>query len=272
MTETEWFASTDPVRMLKGLHISNRKLRLFACGVCRLCWHLLTDPRSRWAVRVAERLADGPVPSEEVAMSRRRAILPSQLTVPPHPSYWWTASVLAGATLDDPLPPLGPLLEGLGREIVSGAPLLRCIAGNPWRPARWTSEKVDSFEGYVVEAWTEDAVRYRTPTVVALATAAYAERLHGGWLDPARLGILADALEEAGCPDGDLLRHLRGQEPCRSCKGTGMIKANAEGEMIPWGCGQCNDGRVAERGTGWTTLSVPHARGCWPLDLVLGKD
>ena len=62
---------------------------------------------------------------------------------------------------------------------------------------------------------------WRTSTVVALAQGIYAERA----LD--RLPILADALQDAGCDNADILTHLRG------------------------------DG--------------PHVRGCWALDLILGK-
>jgi hypothetical protein len=43
-----------------------------------------------------------------------------------------------------------------------------------------------------------------------------------------RLPVLADALEDAGCTNSDLLGHLRGPGP--------------------------------------------HARGCWVLDLLLGKE
>ena len=61
------------------------------------------------------------------------------------------------------------------------------------------------------------------------AQAAYEEReLPSGHLSPTRLAVLADALEEAGCRDADLLAHLR-----------------APG---------------------------PHVRGCWALDLLLGKE
>jgi hypothetical protein len=59
----------------------------------------------------------------------------------------------------------------------------------------------------------------RTPDVVALAEAAYDARVSPrGELDRQRLAVLADALEEAGCADVDLLAHLRQQGPhVRGC-------------------------------------------------------
>jgi hypothetical protein len=87
--------------------------------------------------------------------------------------------------------------------------LLLCIFGNPFRPV------------VINSAWL-------TATVVSLAAVAYEERnLPSGLLDSARLAILADALEDAGCTDATLLDHLRGPGP--------------------------------------------HVRGCFALDLVLGK-
>jgi hypothetical protein len=55
--------------------------------------------------------------------------------------------------------------------------------------------------------------------VVKLARAAYEFRsLPDGTLDASRLAVLADALEEAGCVDADLLGHLRGPGPhVRGC-------------------------------------------------------
>jgi hypothetical protein len=67
-----------------------------------------------------------------------------------------------------------------------------------------------------------------TPAVVKLAQATYDNcLLPSGLLDSTRLGVLADALEEAGCDNPDILSHLRGPGP--------------------------------------------HTRGCWVVDLVLGK-
>jgi hypothetical protein len=54
---------------------------------------------------------------------------------------------------------------------------------------------------------------WRTPTVGALAQAAYENRLlPSGHLDLDRLAILADACEEAGCTDSEFLGHLRSPE------------------------------------------------------------
>jgi hypothetical protein len=65
--------------------------------------------------------------------------------------------------------------------------------------------------------------------VTALATAAYEERiLPAGTFDPHRLAILADALEDTGCTNEQILGHLRGPGP--------------------------------------------HVRGCWVIDLILGKE
>jgi len=80
--------------------------------------------------------------------------------------------------------------------------LVRDICGNPFQAVTFDP------------AW-------RTATVVALAAGIYAERTFNS------LPILADALEEAGCINADLLNHCR--QP---------------GE---------------------------HVRGCWAVDLVLGK-
>jgi hypothetical protein len=74
-------------------------------------------------------------------------------------------------------------------------PILRDVFGNPFSPVS------------LAPAWL-------TPTILALAQAAYDNcTLPAGTLDPAPLAVLADALEDAGCTDAELLGHLRGPGP-----------------------------------------------------------
>ncbi|MCE9568048.1 MAG: hypothetical protein K8U57_39100 [Planctomycetes bacterium] len=71
--------------------------------------------------------------------------------------------------------------------------MLRDIFGNPFRPV--------AFEA----AWN-------TSTVVALAQEMYASR------DFSAMPILADALQDAGCDNDDILQHCRGAGPhVRGC-------------------------------------------------------
>jgi hypothetical protein len=66
--------------------------------------------------------------------------------------------------------------------------LLHCIFANPFDCSRFD-------------------VSWLTPTVLNLATAIYKDRTLGG------LPILADALEEVGCDNSDLLVHFRSAGP-----------------------------------------------------------
>jgi hypothetical protein len=87
--------------------------------------------------------------------------------------------------------------------------IIRDIIGNPFRPVT------------VCHAW----LAWHNGLVVRLAEAAYQERhLPAGTLDNERLAVLADALEEAGCQDVQILGHLRGgRDHVRGCWAVDLV-------------------------------------------------
>jgi hypothetical protein len=95
---------------------------------------------------------------------------------------------------------VAPTLPGYVMERAAQADLLRDIIGPaPFRPLPPLPPSV--------RAWNDGLV-------VKLATSIYQERsLPEGTLDVRRMGVLADALEEAGCTNDAILGHLRGPGP-----------------------------------------------------------
>ena len=83
---------------------------------------------------------------------------------------------------------------------------------------RWQAALVRDLFGNIFHP-VNLAPAWRTPTAISLARAASEKRnLPSGELDPDRLAVLADALEDAGCTNLDLLGHLRGPGPhVRGC-------------------------------------------------------
>jgi hypothetical protein len=75
MSEKGWLEGLEPGPMLDFLagRMSARKLRLLACAACRTVWDSLVDDRSRNAVIVAERFADGQASQEELEAAHRQA-------------------------------------------------------------------------------------------------------------------------------------------------------------------------------------------------------
>jgi hypothetical protein len=237
--EPEWLACPEANSLLNALEgrASARKLRLFAAACCRRIWPLFADDRSRAAVEVAERYADGLAGDEERALARAAAHDAwqlaghsdggqgtgngqSQTTEPPARE---AAAAALGAVEKDgewqvrcafqwvegAANAIGQSPDGPKAEGVAQVALVRDLFGNPFRP-------------------TATAGPWQSATVISLALAVYEERcMPSGELDTNRLAILADALEEAGCTEDVLLSHLRGPGP--------------------------------------------HARGCFALDLLLGR-
>jgi hypothetical protein len=213
MTEAEWFACTDSTPMLEIIRFkaSDRKMRLIACACCRRIWHLLTDERSLKAVEMAEQFADGRVDRgslvrarDEAREAKRQFVTPSQQVV-----AWRAACAAQDATRDTGRSACLNCMSETSRavnvqdtnhcdpgELQQQAHILRCIFGNPFRLA-------------ILDAtW----LRWNAGTVVKIAGSIYED----GVFD--RLPLLADALEDAGCTDADILNYCRGPGPhVRGC-------------------------------------------------------
>jgi hypothetical protein len=229
MTETEWLSCNDPTPMLRFLQgkASDRKLRLFAVACCRRLPFLLTGP-ARPLLDTLDRGAEGQLSLQEIDdASDQIEELGEQFdeSVGGHDAgltaLWHSFTAcknIAGASWEkgraaasvatsaaawtwsnstDPAWATARVAE----EAAQGSILLD-LFGNPFRPVALDA------------AWL-------TTTAVGLAQSIYDERAFD------RLPILADALEDAGCTNADILDHCR--QP---------------GE---------------------------HVRGCWVVDLLLGK-
>jgi hypothetical protein len=229
---------------------TRRKATLYLCAGLRFLWDLLYAKDSRFAVEMAERAADGAASEDDIRRAKWYAECPTfgydfepESIRKFHAEYGWHGSgvlrlIEMGVYTEEDLQGdqrLGDervrnrLLCAAGiaesalyvkevefaTELLGALSLLedwpkgwlvREVAGNPFRPAR------------IDPAW----LSWNGETVVHIARSIYDERAFG------RLPILADALEDAGCDDTDILNHCRG------------------------------DG--------------PHVRGCWVVDLLLGKN
>jgi hypothetical protein len=202
MTEEEWLACTDPEPMLRRVRrrASERKLRLFACACCRLVWPLLSDPRSRRAVEVAERHADGKTTQNRLTGAENSAWKAVKIKETTPKSYAATIAWQASFHITDARPGtfLEHAAEALARPDADAilAGLIREVWGTPMRRL------------YVAGGW----LRWNGGLVAKMAGAIYDERAFE------RLPILADALEEAGCGHADVLAHCRqGGGHARGC-------------------------------------------------------
>lgn len=208
MTEEEWLTLNAGL-MLQ--HVENnyapspRKMRLLATAYARF---LETQPEyadSKPVAHLGESVADGQKTLEELWDQRIRGW--------GFDGNWAIANLVLAPDrignkirthfyLNNPDPNSSASRLYIERHCAAVRPCILCILGNPFRPV--------TFEPL-----------WRTSTVVSLAQGISDDRAFD------RMPILADALQDAGCDNDDVLNHCR--------------------------------------------ADTVHARGCWVVDLVLGK-
>lgn len=209
MTEAEWQSCEDHRAMVEflGGRTSTRKLRLYLCACSRVNWPSLEDERSQKAVEVGERFADGRATRRELRAAYRGARAATNGGL----SWWvrfqygpfevapWLATALDCAAVDDDLAEMARCAWARysDRHEPVGSALVRDIFANPFRP-----------RPAIEPAW----LVWNDGTILRMATAIYEERqLPSGHLDTAHLAVLADALEESGCDNEEMVSHLRQQ-------------------------------------------------------------
>jgi|AGTN01.2.fsa_nt_gi hypothetical protein len=260
MTEQEWLASEDPAAMLHFLncgpgapanpfrYVSDRKLRLFGCAVCRL-W---PEPNEQLqqdisAAELAAEEGEGTgVGVHTVAAIGRAHDIVAALIAHGHGAAFGASKVPRWTY----------------------ASLLRDIVGNPFRPKpelrRFVVAAKDMSAAALESGASEEEVwrsPWLTPPVLAVATAIYHQQMFDD------LPILADALEEAGCGSVDLMAHLRGHSNFKP----------VDNDPTPWEHRERADDSLAAMIAEFDKRlrspdAIVHVRGCWALDLILGKE
>jgi hypothetical protein len=204
--EAEWLSCEHAYDMVGEWlrRMSNRKRRLFAVACARRVVHLLPLHHLE-AIEAAELYADGRIEKATLQEAHKRTWATAR-----GPELNATACAVArqvSRLSDSHAAWLGSwkaadVTENHDAERKPQADLLRDILGNPYHPV------------ILDPTWL-------TPTVRSLSQGIYDERAFD------RMPILADALEDAGCSDLQILEHCRGKGP--------------------------------------------HARGCFVVDIILGK-
>ncbi len=203
MTEAEWLATTEPSKLLKYLYgkATDRKVALVACATCRSVWDSLHDERSRNAIELTEGLVDGVVsPSDHERACDAAAAAMEEI------EEKRTRQDQTGEHEADALGAAERAHEAAVRsweyvfntaqenpDVFNLIIIMRDIFGNPFRPIALDPSWLSS-------------------TVLALAKGIYADRAFD------RLPILADALQDAGCQNPEILAHCSGEGPhTRGC-------------------------------------------------------
>jgi hypothetical protein len=191
MTEQDWLKAENCTRSLDFLkrNPSDRKLELFALAGFRRNFKQLIYQPLRDTVGVLERYIEGEVDRAEVEQLVYRLSIAAQ-QIATQDERWTAFAILEVASRKrwDWVFSFGTWWHNTD--------LLHDIFGNPFRHVTMNPEWL---------MWNDGTVR-------RIAEAIYNERTFD------RMPILADALEDAGCSEPDILAHCRGEGPhVRGC-------------------------------------------------------
>jgi hypothetical protein len=246
MTEAEWLACIDPQPMLELLRrtASDRKVRLFAVACCRRVWSSLEHEEFRDAVRKAESFADALVDRAAMvhAHEQARAIFAKLHGKDNGPAAALTAS------------------------------------GFPAPPKSIWERVADALD----DPWWEDEFEKGDRLAPALVTARHAARAAAD-LQGAKHTLNSPATMAEQREQPVLVRCLFGNpfQPPPVCAEwlTGEVKALADVIYAERGFDRMPHLADALEASGCTDAGLlehcrsarEHARGCWVVDLLLGK-
>lgn len=207
MTEAEWSESIDPWLMLEFVRSdkgarnkkARRKTRLFACVCCR-DFLLYLDQRSQEAVEASERYADGAISYTAFRHAWQTALGIGIGKSQPNRMWAHLAIMASNPTIWPSVLQMTHMLAAVGDWNSPGYNAVLSYQeqtfSNPFRPVR------------IKRPW----LKWNETIIPKLAQAIYDERAFD------QMPILADALEEAGCDNLDILHHCRQpREHVRGC-------------------------------------------------------
>lgn len=207
MTETDWNTADDHAAMLAFLRgkTSDRKLRLFAVRCCQSACSLLQSRIYRDAIEVSEQFADGLASDDRLRKARSQVRESAERTFRRvRASPWSRAVQIHFARM--------MVVSVCARNIAEVLQAVDevCVTAN----SSESYETKRKLERQQQAALLRDVVQYPqssvildstwlTSDVLALAEGIYQEKAFD------RMPILADALQDAGCDNEDVLNHCR---------------------------------------------------------------
>jgi hypothetical protein len=246
ITETEWMKCTDLWRMIFGRdwsRASKRKMRLFGCACCRRLGTLLIDPNTRQALDLVEMFAEHGRNSDFVKAKKLARAAERKLAKPfeMRARFWDEGGFLAMA------------------DRTKGS--LDLAQAHFWAAHAVTLTTYKAFR----EAFQTVAA----PVAVAMG---FAEGCAKEKEESIQADVLRDIFGNPFRPVAALRRGLKWRKG-KVLKMAQAIYDSGEFESMPILAetlekAGCNEDQILVH----CRQSMPHARGCWAIDLVLNKE